>query len=510
MVVHPALKDALVTLPKMHEWGTTNAIMRAARDFSAWTKGNETALGSGTYYINNILGGVQHMMMAGIGPHEMGKMATNTKFVAQGLADYRENPRADSPAAQFIRDAQRVGADVSGFGAVEIAHGTADELAAGIAKEILGNKDSNAIDVMAAAVKYVHAKSKTVRGKAANAGDAIDRYWRLSTFATLVDKRLAENGGNREEALRTSAQRIARAFPMPDRLGVIPDQMRRYTGMFAPYLTYRTEVMRNYAMLPGTILNDRSVAINLAMWGIALYGLKKGLDALDPISDDLLRKERHRFPESVQKYRPAMVYGHMTGKDGRPTMFDLTPVFEPLRYLQGPDDHPFLNIGLGALSSVTEGGALERYTQQLAGASAPNMAREVSKRKDWNTGALATIDMMWNDWGLLPKAPQRLWQEYQSTLPQPSLPVESYSQQDPKVAIGRALGGNFVRQPEEGRVGLDKVRNAQQLATDVKAISSRKDGGAVPGRGLVQGVFGQTKKQDLKDTVQRFKERNNK
>lgn len=517
MHVHPDLKDALVNLPRMHEWGIDNGLRRFAREISSWTKMNETVLGGSQFYMNNLLGGIQHVMLSGIPPWEMPSVMMKWNTMAKALSEYKANPYAETPGAAFIRDALRVGGDVSGFGSVEIASGAADELATAILSTIAKDKSTKGFDKVTAALGVVRAKGKNTRAALSQGADWIDRMWRLSTFSQLVDNNLAaaEKKGLdvadpmvRERALRTAAERIARAFPMPDRLGALPDQARRYTGMFTPYLTYRSEVLRNYLMLPGTIAQDPKVAINLAAWGAALYGAYKLWEWSDPTPKALLDKERSRMPSAVEKYRPAMISAHETGIDGRPVFYDLTPVFEPLRYLQGPPDHPFLNAGMGLLGGLTEGGAFGHYVQQGAGALTPDMERVKARRREWNTGGWALLDTAWNEWSVLPKAPLRAYSEYESTLPQPMRPRSIHQQQDPTIAVQRALGMNIVRQPHATADMMDARREKQDFRRDAKEIMSRKEGGAVPGRGLVQGTLGSTsKREDLQRRREQYKER---
>lgn len=367
----PDVYDSLHTIPNIK-----NEVNKWIAVPMGIVKTNQVSLGSFRTFLNmtmdNLMGGV---LSGGLDLTKPIEAASAIRHAANAMREVsslpmigKANPLGSTEAAQFIRDARRIGVDAPGHIGASLNEQQA-RLVRNAYSEIAGVKG----DASNMLTKFYELHQR-LGAKGSMVVDGIDRVQKLASWKILTDKFEAE-GLDHEGAMRRAARRIFQSYPMYDRVGLLADKMRTGgLGVVSPYSTFAMERHRVLGSLPGRLIDsvsnphsdDKGLAIRMlkyALIGAGLFATRGAFRrTFGNVSDaDVEYAMQKRRGSGQEKFSPEGGVWVAPWRDGRgnPAVVDMTQWLGPLSYLQGDQNLSLLaNIAMNIVKQPLSGGLL--------------------------------------------------------------------------------------------------------------------------------------------------------
>lgn len=361
------------------------------RELLGVVKGNQVAMGGIGPMLNNLYGNLSSGVLAGgLDVTRPLKSGRSFKKAWQAIQDYRADPTGKTGLGWAVMEARRVGADYFGFGHEEIGSPAARKFIAEVDRAFKDPKNQSMWSLWGA-INKAYGSYRNLQGHLGEALDFTDRFFRMQSYMALREKFIADyvargaesriakmgllNGSGEqavsEAAARLAARRINQSFWNPTYIAPAFDKIRKgAAGIASPYATAAFETARIYASLPTRMLEEPELALRLAATA-TLVGTAVGANGLlrqyNDIRDEEVDAARATMTKSKEHYRPLSVAMAWRDAKGRIQLWDVSKMWDPLRYLTGsPDDHWMRRVLYNFATSPVEGGAGEVVARRAA------------------------------------------------------------------------------------------------------------------------------------------------
>jgi hypothetical protein len=386
-LVSPDLMYALETAPRAQANAHT-FISKAV----GIMKFNQTVLNHASWY-NQVLGNLQSIVLTNFynpfaSPYQVGR-----GFVTawRDLSEHLGAPGlASTEGARRFNRGMELGMVGSSYSTTEFRR-SASSLGRHIEK-FSGGADSFNV------LQWALEAGKSSKDFLASGYGAADHYFKYSAYVNglakhgvnlktgrvKLEKALDFIGeryrpGMNEEAVREQvelevARRVHLSMPMMDRVGEGVAQANKAGGVLvSPYLKIKSELIRNYAMIPQRIATEKGFAGNMMAWAAVVGGLvytNKMLREQNGISQEEVDLAFDTAPQAVRRFKPASITSMYRSENGRLNSWDLTPLAEPLTWMQGdPNSSKLSNFLVNLGSATTNGSLLDRPMQEFLASS---------------------------------------------------------------------------------------------------------------------------------------------
>lgn len=208
-------------------------------------------------------------------------------------------------------------------------------------------------------------KARQATGRLGTYYDALDNHWRLATYIHQVEKAVAAGQPLDVARARASAivnQNFASAGTAPPAV----KDASRYTGVFAPFMTFAAD---NVRVVGGWVKNahqDPGRTFNL----LALHGALAGLAAAARYSSGMTDAEVAGAEASmgfgVKERRPGRIWLPWRDGKGRAWAIDLTNLTPLGMFVKGdPENNLLTRAALNTFHGMVDGGGLEGESKRL-------------------------------------------------------------------------------------------------------------------------------------------------
>jgi hypothetical protein len=376
-----------------------------------FVKGNQVALGGLGPLINSTVGNMwSGVLSGGLDLTRPMKSGAAFKRAWQSIRDYNLDPTGKTGDGWLLDEARRVGGDFFGFGQMEIGNLKSSNFMREMDKVFPDEPTTNMYEAWGK-LNNLYRKYRDVQAVGGNFLDFTDRVFRMQSYASLRDKFLADIAARGEKsyvvregllqfrpehtqladsaraaamdkdyasklipdaamrevteaAARLAARRVNQSFWNPTFVAPALDKMRKgMVGVVAPYITAAYETTRMHVLIPERLVKEPDLAMRLLVSSIAMggaFGAGGLLRQLNGISDDEVEAARASMPDSQKHYKPHSYPLVWRDAKGRPQFFDLTRVWDPLRYSVGhPDDALWRRTLTNFVMAPIEGGGAE-------------------------------------------------------------------------------------------------------------------------------------------------------
>ncbi len=420
--VAPHIWDFVVDAPQ-HAAASRDFASVLARGLNALRKSNEVAWGGATAWFNDTVGQAQQAAMSGawqpLNPASALEMADAQVHAALSWAEYNKNPLAETEGAQFIRDAQRLGAKGKGFNAME---GVGIDSQLRELQKHFGAQPSPLHQILTAPFRGY------MKGLQAG-GHAMDVYpmvQRMGAFKVLTDKALANpdlvggvSGNLRERAMRYAADKVLSSYYTPERLAPAVDALRRSPASlpFKSYMSWKADRLTKMGLLGKRFFDPNEVEMRKSMMGMGVlvtgaYALMK---YMDPTSDEEKAAMNRQASIGGSKYKNSAAFTCFHLDNGKLGCVDWAPVLEPLQYGAGDPSMPWYgrmldNMTLGWTDDTLLGRPIRELASNIIDKRLAPPPKDQAIHPDTND-AFAAIDFAWKDLSLGPKFVPKMYND---------------------------------------------------------------------------------------------------
>jgi hypothetical protein len=530
--------DAVAALPRME--AMTHEFVTEALGF---IKGNQVALNGVGPIINNLMGNLHSGVLAGgLDLFRPKKSGQALKTAWKAIRDYQRDPTGRTGMGWLALEARRAGADHFGFGAEEIGSPAAKKFIQELEKVFPDDAPTSYFRALGQINKKLFGKYRELQAKGGAVLDITDRMARLQSYASLREKFLrdVEKKGNnsilvREGLLaagdergrqavamalrlgklnpndpiakevitavtRLAARRVNQSFWNPSFIGPGLDKLRRSAaGVITPFATAAFETARVNAMTLQRLAQEPDLRWRLLASGL-LVGGAMGANGLlrqyNGISDEEVDAAYANTPKNRKYYRPGAFALAWRDANGRVQSFNVTNMFDVLRYSVGhEDDALWRRVLANFVGSAVDGGAAGiPYKKALEVSGFLKPEPQLPPQRMSTQGATALMKYLAQSGGM-PMMVNNILEAGRKTGIAPEVFGDIGSTEEPLTpgqGIARALGATQVQpiggEPSQRGVAFERKEENRALKSDLRntAQSKQSEGQKADRRGKIQ------------------------
>lgn len=458
--------------PLLNTAKTHQATLGIWRAMGSFVKSNLLVFGGPLPWANNFIRNFEGAILSGgldmFRPVESGAAF----FEAAGeMAKWAKNPTAKG-GASYMWMAKQTGAIPAGLGFTEMS---SDYGRNRYMKEIaqhLGTLPTSKRDLWTMQrelMQFVTGKYGKSKDKLAAAYDAIDVFWKMSSFISLHKKFVAD-GHSVAKSAQLAANRINKYYPNFEHVSKLVEDIRNTpAGVFAPFITGFAESLRTKGMavmdIKNSVLNTADATKELI--GMQPPGPRRDTDGvggrvlvastvlaslgymlneqrkLNGITDEEVAAAQAIRSHREQVYRPGLVALPYRDAKGRVQFYDMGQPFADLQLLQGhPKDSLFARLTSNLALAPFSGAATEDGVRAMM--NKVGWTTELPNKKDHvvpGTSGLMNLVKSLAQGGGLPKGIHALTQNYERVKGPHGMATEPLTSGQ---GVARSLGANVA------------------------------------------------------------------
>lgn len=344
----------------------------------------------------------------------------------RAMRDYAADPTGQTGLGGIIVDARRTGADYFGFSHEEIGNPNARKWLRMMEDVFPDDKPVSLFHAWGRVMKNSMDRYRDFQSWAGGGLDWVDRLFRLQSYISLQEKFLADLGkrGDKsylvksgmlpaqgetrvtihdpktgktigltsymkaaeevrvmqnalvktneinkehrlvlEAAARLASRRVNQSFWNPTFIGSGLDSLRKSAvGVVTPYATAAFESFRVMAAIPARMAQEPDLKWRLLVTSGVVAGVAGIFRHYSAVSDEEIAAAYATMPKSKQTFKPGTFALAWHDDKGRPQIWDMTRVWDPLRFAVGhPDDamcrRVLVNLFLAPVEGTSAGSA---------------------------------------------------------------------------------------------------------------------------------------------------------